>query len=545
MNSQPGPEATLELFNGSDDPRHQALRVLYEIDVSKGLTSEPDDLLADKLPKAELIVRGVLADSENIDAVIERAAQGWKVTRMPLVDLAVLQMAVYELRHHSRTPVAVIISEAVRIAGEFSTERSSRFVNGVLGTLAAWIRPDEAAPPTPAGQEPFGARRRRAEPGLLVTADGEVFEGWSVGASGTTVGEVVFNTAMSGYQEVFTDPSYAGQIVLMTAPHIGNYGVTALDAQAGRPAAAGVVMKAFSRRYSSWRAEGDLSDFFSENGLVAVAGIDTRRLTRHIREQGAMPAAMGGGVSADELAKIAADAPLMVGQDLASGVSTTDSYTVSPTGASRGKVVAIDLGIKRDILEHLTRRGLEVEVMPLGVSASEVLAAQPDGVFLSNGPGDPEPLEAVKATLRGILGKTPVFGICLGQQVLGLALGAGTYKLPFGHHGGNHPVRRLSDGRVEITSQNHGFSVDLWSLSAGSAPSREGLVTPELLPAEVESDFGTIVPTHQNLNDGTLEGMECRDIPAFSVQYHPEAAPGPRDAVGLFDDFLRLMDRGI
>ena len=545
MNSQPGPEATPELFNGSDDPRHQALRVLYEIDVSEGLTSEPDDLLADKLPKAELIVRGVLADSENIDALIERVAQGWKVTRMPLVDLAVLQMAVYELRHHSRTPVAVIISEAVRIAGEFSTERSSRFVNGVLGTLAAWIRPDEAAPPGPAGQEPFGARRRRAEPGLLVTADGEIFRGWSVGASGTTVGEVVFNTAMSGYQEVFTDPSYAGQIVLMTAPHIGNYGVTALDAQAGRPAAAGVVMKAFSRRYSSWRAEGDLSDFFSENGLVAVAGIDTRRLTRHIREQGAMPAAMGGGVSAAELARIAADAPLMVGQDLASGVSTTDSYTVSPTGASRGKVVAIDLGIKRDILEHLTRRGLEVEVMPLGASASEVLAAQPDGVFLSNGPGDPEPLEAVRATLRGILGKTPVFGICLGQQVLGLALGAGTYKLPFGHHGGNHPVRRLSDGRVEITSQNHGFSVDLWSLSAGSAPSREGLVTPELLPAEVESDFGTIVPTHQNLNDGTLEGMECRDIPAFSVQYHPEAAPGPRDAVGLFDDFLRLMDRGI
>ena len=183
--------------------------------------------------------------------------------------------------------------------------------------------------------------------------------------------------------------------------------------------------------------------------------------------------------------------------------------------------------------------------MPSGVSASDILESRPDGVFLSNGPGDPEPLAAVIATVRGILGKTPVFGICLGQQVLGLALGAGTYKLPFGHHGGNHPVRRLSDGRVEITSQNHGFAVDLWSLSSGSAPARKGLVTPGLLPEVVESEFGEIVPTHQNLNDGTLEGMECRDTPAFAVQYHPEAAPGPRDAVGLFDDFLRLIDRGV
>ena len=544
MNSQPGSEVTPEFFDSSDDPRHQALRILYEMAMSDGPGTGHDELLEGKLPKASLIVRGVLADAENIDYLIERAAQGWKVARMPAVDLTVLRMAVYELRHHSRTSVAVIISEAVRIAGEYSTERSGRFVNGVLATLAARIRPDEVARPVPASSGPLPSRRR-AEQALLVTADGEVFRGWSVGASGTTVGEVVFNTAMSGYQEVFTDPSYAGQIVVMTSPHIGNYGVTALDSQAGRSAAAGVVMRAYSRRYSSWRAEGDLSEFFGEHGLVAVAGIDTRRLTRHIRERGAMPAAMGGGASVRELNEMAAAAPVMVGQDLASGVSTTDSYTVSPSGAIRGKVVAIDLGIKRDILEHLTRRGLEVRVMPSGVSASDILEAGPDGVFLSNGPGDPEPLKAVIATLRGILGKTPVFGICLGQQVLGLALGAGTYKLPFGHHGGNHPVRRLSDSRVEITSQNHGFAVDLWSLSSGSAPARKGLVTPELLPAVVESEFGAIAPTHQNLNDGTLEGMECRDIPAFAVQYHPEAAPGPRDAVGLFDDFLRLIDRGV
>ena len=223
MNSRPRSETTPEPFNDSDDPRHQALRILYEVDMSDGLGAGHDELLAGKLPKAALIVRGVLADADNIDRLIERAAQGWTVARMPAVDLTVLRMAVYELRHHSRTSVAVIISEAVRIAGEFSTERSGRFVNGVLATLAGRIRPDEVARPDP---DPSGLRasRRRAEQAHLVTADGEVFGGWSVGASGITVGEVVFNTAMSGYQEVFTDPSYAGQIVVMTAPHIGNYG---------------------------------------------------------------------------------------------------------------------------------------------------------------------------------------------------------------------------------------------------------------------------------------------------------------------------------
>ena len=539
-------ETTGPFHVSADDPRHQALGVLYEMEMAGDPLPEFEEGLADLLPKARRIVRGIRAETDQIDYTIERAARDWKVNRMPTIDRAVLRMGVYELRHHSRTPTAVILSEAVRIAGEFSTEHSSRFVNGVLGTLAGWIRPGAAEMSGQAASTPSGViRRRRVSPGLLVTADGEVFEGWSVGASGTTVGEVVFNTAMSGYQEVFTDPSYAGQIVVMTAPHIGNYGVTDRDSQAGRPAAAGVVMRSYSHRYSSWRAEGDLSAFLRTHGMVAVTGVDTRRLTRHIREQGAMPAAMGDGASAGELAELAASAPVMVGQDLASGVSTPDPYLVGAQGATRGKVVALDLGIKRDILDQLARRGLDVEVMPASVSADEVLAARPDGVFLSNGPGDPEPLERVIATLGGVLGKTPVFGICLGQQVMGLALGARTYKLPFGHHGGNHPVRRMVDGRVEITSQNHGFAVDLWSLTDQPAPSRTGLVSAELLPAEVESRFGTVVPTHQNLNDGTLEGLECRDIPAFSVQYHPEAAPGPRDAVGLFDDFLRLMDQGV
>jgi carbamoyl-phosphate synthase small subunit len=534
-------------FDGTpSDPRHQALGVLYEMSISEDPRLNVEELVGDLLPKARRIVRGVLAETSQIDYTIERAAEDWKASRMPAIDLAILRMAVYELRHHSRTSVAVILSEAVRIAGEFSTEHSSRFVNGVLGTLSGWIRPDRPGAAMQAGANPFGVRRSQRRPaGLLVTADGEVFRGRSVGATGTTVGEVVFNTAMSGYQEVFTDPSYAGQIVVMTAPHIGNYGVTASDSQARRPASTGVVMRSYSHRYSNWRAEGDLSEFLAAHGMVAVTGIDTRRLTRHIREMGAMPAAMGEGVSTSELAEMAASAPAMVGQDLASSVSTARPYLVGAHGATRGKVVAMDLGIKRDILEQLAARGFDVEVMPSGISAEDVLASRPDGVFLSNGPGDPEPLDTVISTIRGILGRVPVFGICLGQQVMGLALGARTYKLPFGHHGGNHPVRRLVDGRVEITSQNHGFSVDLWSLTDQTAPSRTGLVSPALLPAEVHSLFGAVLPTHQNLNDGTLEGLECRDIPAFSVQYHPEAAPGPRDAVGLFDDFLRLMDRGV
>lgn len=547
MKGRSEPEETAGPFNGTpDDPRHQALGILYEIDMSGESPADLEGMLANRPPKTRRIVRGVAAESERIDSIIDRAAQDWQASRMPAIDLAILRMAVYELRYHSRTPAPVIISEAVRIAGEFSTEHSSRFVNGVLSTLSAWIRPEPPTPSAQTGRDPFGARRRRrVTRGLLVTADGQVFRGWSVGASGAAVGEVVFNTAMSGYQEVFTDPSYAGQIVVMTAPHIGNYGVTELDSQAGRPAASGVVMRSYSHRFSNWRAEGDLSGFLRRHGMVAVTGVDTRRLTRHIREQGAMPAAVGDGVSVDRLTELAASAPPMAGQDLASGVSTSEPYTVPARGASRGKVVAIDLGIKRDIVEQLAARGLEVEVMPSAATAAEVLAAGPDGVFLSNGPGDPEPLGQVIAALRGVLGKVPVFGICLGQQVMGLALGARTYKLAFGHHGGNHPVRRLADGKVEITSQNHGFAVDLWSLTDRSAPGREGLATAQMLPGEVESDFGAVTPTHQNLNDGTLEGMECRDVPAFSVQYHPEAAPGPHDALGLFDDFLELMDRGV
>lgn len=376
---------------------------------------------------------------------------------------------------------------------------------------------------------------------LLATADGAVFEGRSVGAGGMATGELVFNTAMSGYQEVLTDPSYAGQVVVMTSPHIGNYGVNAADEQAARPAAAGLVVRSLSLQESNWRAEGSFSSFLERHGVVALSDLDTRRLTRHIRQNGAMPIAMGAGFEQKTLIEAAAATPRMEGQDLASTVSTSRPYSLAPDGDARGLIVAIDLGIKRDILRQLAGRGFEVEVVPASTSAAEVLAYSPTGVFVSNGPGDPEPLTATIGALRELLGRVPLFGICLGHQVLGLALGASTFKLPFGHHGGNHPVKRLSDGRVAITSQNHGFAVDLWSLTTDTAPVRDGLAHPGLLPASVVTDFGTVVSTHQNLNDGTLEGLACLDIPAFGVQYHPEAAPGPQDAVGLFDDFVSLM----
>ncbi len=380
---------------------------------------------------------------------------------------------------------------------------------------------------------------------ILCTADGATFQGVSVGAEGVATGEAVFNTSMTGYQEILTDPSYAGQVVVMTSSHIGNYGLTDLDAQSSKPAVSGFVMRAISRRDSNWRSEGAIAEYLVNHGVVAIADLDTRRLTRHLRERGAMPVAIGANVDEAELRSIAEGAPTMEGQDLVAGVTTSTPYRVDATGTSRGRVVAIDLGIKRDMLIHLTSRGFDVDVVPAETDAESVLAMAPDGVFVSNGPGDPEPLRRTTETLRGLLGRVPMFGVCLGHQVLGLAVGATTFKLPFGHHGGNHPVRRLEDDRVEITAQNHGFAVDLWSLSDRSAPERSGLAGRELLPATVDSQFGPVVSTHQNLNDGTLEGMRLQDVPAFSVQFHPEAAPGPRDARGLFDEFVNLIEAAV
>jgi len=354
--------------------------------------------------------------------------------------------------------------------------------------------------------------------GLLVLADGSTFEGELIGAEppgGVASGEVVFNTVLSGYQEVVTDPSYAGQVITFTNPHIGNYGVNRDDFESRRPFCRGIVVRELSRRRSNWRATSDLDSLLAAHGLSGIAGVDTRRLTRLIRSSGALPGAFG---SADEatLRAAAGAEPGTYGIDLVAEVTTPAPYAVSGEGPYR--LVAFDFGIKRTILRQLAGLGV-VDVVPASTTAEEVLGREPDGVFLSNGPGDPSEVGYAAAAIAGLLGQVPVFGICLGHQLLARAIGATTVKLPFGHHGGNHPVRHLARGTVEITSQNHNFAVDADSLS------------------------GRAELTHVNLNDGVCEGFRLTDVPAFGVQYHPEAGPGPHDSRYLFDEFATAMSR--
>jgi carbamoyl-phosphate synthase small subunit len=350
---------------------------------------------------------------------------------------------------------------------------------------------------------------------VLVLADGATFEGEAIGADApVTTGEVVFNTALSGYQEIVTDPSYAGQVITFTYPHIGNYGVNAADDESRRPFCSGVIVRDLARRPSNWRAERSLGDLLHEHGVPGIAGIDTRRLTRHLRDAGALPGAFGTDEAAVRAA--AATARTTDGVDLVATVTTDVPYLAGDDGAPF-HVVAYDFGIKRTILRHLVGVGCRVEVVPAGTPAADVLAREPDGVFLSNGPGDPAPLVGAVEAVRGLVGEVPVFGICMGHHILGLALGGHTYKLQFGHHGANHPVRHVASGRVEITSQNHNYAVDADSLA------------------------GVVELTHVNLNDGVVEGLRVLDAPAYSVQYHPEAGPGPHDARYLFDDFIALM----
>jgi len=370
----------------------------------------------------------------------------------------------------------------------------------------------------------------RAQPAILVLADGSVFRGRAIGANGLATGEVVFNTALTGYQEILTDPSYARQIVTLTYPHIGNTGVNAEDVEADRVHAAGLVVRDLPRLHSNFRASRSLNDYLKSQNVVAIADIDTRRLTRVLREQGAQNGCiMAGAVDETEALEAARAFPGLAGMDLAKVVSVSKAYEWNETEwklgrgygqqtAPRFHVVAFDYGVKRNILRMLAERGCRLTVLPATATAADALALKPAGIFLSNGPGDPEACDyAIKAVGELMEAKIPVFGICLGHQFLALASGARTIKMKFGHHGANHPVKDLDTGRVAITSQNHGFAVDAATL-----------------PANLRS-------THVSLFDGSLQGMARTDAPVFSFQGHPEASPGPHDMGYLFDRFIQLM----
>ena len=352
---------------------------------------------------------------------------------------------------------------------------------------------------------------------MLALEDGKIYRGVSFGAEGEAFGEVVFNTSLTGYQEILTDPSYKGQMVCMTYPLIGNYGVNSEDVESRRPFAEGFIVKEVSKIVSNWRATGDLGTYLRKNGVVGIEDVDTRALTKHLREAGAKKGVISTrDLDEKSLVRKAADSPGLEGRDLIQEVMCQKAYDWNRSG--RFRVVAMDSGIKRNILRNLSARGCRVRVMPATATREEILSFRPDGFFLSNGPGDPQALPYIVNTVKNLIGELPIFGICLGHQILGQAFGGKTFKLKFGHHGGNQPVMDLKTKSVAITAQNHGFAVDVDSIRDKN-----------------------VVLTHVNLNDGTCEGMEHKKLPVFSVQYHPEAAPGPHDAGYHFDKFIQLM----
>ncbi len=367
-----------------------------------------------------------------------------------------------------------------------------------------------------------------ARPALLVLEDGRTFRGSSFGAQGEIFGEAVFSTGMTGYQETLTDPSYHRQVVVMTAPHIGNTGINDEDRESRRIWVAGFVVRNPARRVSSWRSERSLDDELRTYGVVGVGGVDTRALTRHLRERGAMRVGLSS-VETDPAAllKRVLESPPMVGADLAHEVTTAEAYVVPAVGRMTSRVACLDLGVKSATPRRMAERGMEVHVLPATSTIEDVMAIAPDGLFVSNGPGDPATTDGPVEVVRGALSRgLPMFGICFGNQILGRALGLGTYKLRYGHRGLNQPVMDRTTGRVEITAQNHGFAV--------AAPEAG-------IDAVTDTEFGRVAVSHVSLNDGVVEGLRCMDVPAFSVQYHPEATAGPHDAEHLFDRFSDLM----
>jgi carbamoyl-phosphate synthase small subunit len=383
----------------------------------------------------------------------------------------------------------------------------------------------------------------------LALTDGAIFEGRALGYEGETVGEVVFNTAMTGYQEVLTDPSYKGQIITMTSPHIGNYGMTTEDAESRRIWAEGFIVKEASRLASNWRSRQQLQEYMHEAKTVGIEGLDTRALTRHLREHGSQQGLITH-VDGDHrrIVEKAQAAPSIVGRDLAAAVTCGKAYRWTEgsgewapslgdkpqAGATRRwHVVAYDFGVKLNILRRLVDVGCDVTVVPASATAMQIEALKPDGIFLSNGPGDPEGVPYAIEAVRQLIGRRPIFGICLGHQILGLALGLKTYKLKFGHHGANHPVMDLRTRKVEITSQNHNFAVEVIR-PISAIPDQ---------PPVVDTSFGQVLVTHMSLNDQSVEGLACADHPVFSVQYHPEASPGPHDSSYLFTEFMQRMEK--
>ncbi|MGQ9472159.1 MAG: glutamine-hydrolyzing carbamoyl-phosphate synthase small subunit [Candidatus Aminicenantales bacterium] len=418
----------------------------------------------------------------------------------------------------------------VSVLSEYGST-SLETTSGVKITSSSHFTSTRISQPEAISEKQILRTKASPSPAYLVLEDGTVFEGLACGAAGEAQGEIVFNTALTGYQEILTDPSYRGQIVVMTYPLIGNTGVNLEDIESHRPWVEGFVVREMARLHSNWRATESLPDYLRRYQIPAIEGIDTRRLVKIIREGGAQRALLTTFISNPQtLRQRVSQVPSIVGTDLVRGVTCSKPYQfgeglyVWPDGyikkaAQRFRVVVVDYGVKRNILRSLTAAGAGVFVVPATSSSEEILSFRPDGLLLSNGPGDPEPLEYAIRTIRSLIGRLPIFGICLGHQLLALALGAKTYKLKFGHHGANHPVKNLKTGEVEITSQNHGFAVNQ-----------------ETLPRSA-------ILTHINLNDGTIEGIAYPDLAAFSVQYHPESSPGPHDAHYLFSEFIGLMNK--